>query len=253
VNALPLRVAVFLTILCALAAIDLTACRSRPPSGPPDAIEFESDLATVDGLRRVKNTRVRAIYMKPGARLGNYSEVLIDPFMVTYKRFVGSDRMGHPKKAYTLDASTEVRLRQTLREVLVEELGGSRSFRVAETPGPQVLRLQGWISDLVVGHPKGRDPRSVGEVYLGEMTLILDVRDSETAEPLARVAGRFVMQRGRSRGYPERTDWIDVKRIIRRWAARLLDALDELHELAESPSASGDPSALGSPPTASLP
>jgi hypothetical protein len=84
------------TLLCALAASVHTGCRSDPPA----AIEFESEAATVDGLHRVKGTPLQAIYVKPGARLHDCSEVMVDPFMISYERFVGLPDNRHPRRAY---------------------------------------------------------------------------------------------------------------------------------------------------------
>ncbi len=233
---LPSGVSTFslVTLLSVLAAG--LACRT----GPPAEIEFASEVATVDGLRPVQGTRVHTIYLKPGARLGEYSEILVDPFMISYKRFVGSESSRRRKRAYVLAAATEERLRQTLRELFIEELGESRFFRISDVRGPQVLRVQCRVADLVVRRVRGGGAGDLQEIHVGEMTLILDVRDSETAEALARVGSRFESRAGQTIGLSADASWDRVEHEVRRWAIRLRESLDALYELDAAASAPRD-------------
>jgi hypothetical protein len=72
------------------------------------------------------------------------------------------------------------------------------------------------------------------------MTLILDVRDSLTREPLARVADRRAIQPatgGAGRVYrstPVR-NWGEVRNRMHRWASLLREGLDYLKQLPEVP------------------
>jgi hypothetical protein len=77
-------------------------------------------------------------------------------------------------------------------------------------------------------------------VSAGEMTRILDVCDSQTGEPLARMAGRRAI-RPASVGpdslfysNPIRT-WGEVERRFRIWEGILREGLDELEDLPEVP------------------
>ena len=74
----------------------------------------------------------------------------------------------------------------------------------------------------------------------GEMTLMLDVRDSVTREPLARVADRRAIQpasAGPGRVYysnPVR-NWGEVRSRLQRWARLLREGLDHLKQVPEVP------------------
>jgi hypothetical protein len=103
-----------------------------------------------------------------------------------------------------------------------------------------VLRVSGHIVHLVVTAPPFRG----GEVNFvfdaGELTLILDVRDSESHEPLARIADRRAIRpEGTSIASVYRSgpvnNWGALREIFDRWARILREGLDELHTLPRVP------------------
>jgi hypothetical protein len=72
------------------------------------------------------------------------------------------------------------------------------------------------------------------------MTLILDVRDSLTREPLARIADRRAIQPASSGAgrvfYSNPTrNWGEVRDRMQRWASLLRQGLDYLKQLPEVP------------------
>jgi hypothetical protein len=216
----------------------VAAC-ANPPA-PIETIEFVPDSRTADGLYRMADTAYYAVYLKPGTRLGDYTKMIVDPFMVSYKRRASAERRGRqPAKALTLEADEEASLVAALQEAFVDEMARSRTLQVGDEPGRDVLRMQGRITDLVVEPSIPRDSFGPRELHFGEMMLILDVRDSETAEPLARVANRFVSDGEASvkiDGYLEQRQLVHE---VRRWAKPLREGLDELHALPPAPPAPG--------------
>jgi hypothetical protein len=72
------------------------------------------------------------------------------------------------------------------------------------------------------------------------MTLILDVRDSQSNAALARMADRRAVQAGGG-STPYRSDAVNntsaVRQLYRRWARQLREALDGLHQLPVIPEA----------------
>jgi len=228
-------------LLCALLAPFVLACGGRTP----EPIEFEPGAATPEGLRRVKREGPYVVYLKPGARIQEYSEILVDPFMISY--WSGFQPLGsEPPVIRTLDAETEAKLSGAMRDAFVKSMQRSRHFSMARDPGPRALRVQGWIYDLVVGESGGSNPRNV-PLCFAEISLILTVRGAETAQALALVAHRFEMVCD-SEGYLDTRNWTDVTRAMEPWARFLRDHLDELHELTAVPvpsAASGTPAANG--------
>jgi nucleotide-binding universal stress UspA family protein len=211
----------------ALAALALGGCRALAP--PPS--DHEPDAATGGGLRRAETEGDHVVYVMPGARLDRYSEVLVDPFMISYateRRPAGSE----PHPIRTLDRETEAKLADAMRRAFVHSLRRSRHFSVVEEPGPRALHVQGWIYDLVVGDPQ--EHRRELPICFAEMTLILTARSSETAQALALVAHRLGT-RCEPRRFLDALRWEDVTRALQPWARILSDHLDEVHEIGARP------------------
>ena len=212
--------------------------------GGPRPIRFESPAGrpdTADGLYRVRATRVAAAFVKPGARFSDYDGLLIDPVTVSYQRDAPAPRPRElARDHFELDPVLMDRLKRIFQESFEAQLSRSNAFAVVSEPGPGVLRVSGHIIDLSVQVPRFRG----GEVNLmlnaGAMTLLLDVRDSETGAPLARIADRRAI-RPHSAGVvnPYRSgpanNWAAVREIFQGWARILRAGLDELRQLPEIP------------------
>jgi len=187
--------------------------------------------ATADGLHRVRATRVGAAYLKPGASFAGYDAVLIAPVTIAYKRGAGGQE---------LDAAERERMQRMFQEAFQKQLGRSKSFTVVSEPGPAVLRVAGHIVDLVVTAPPFRGGEVDFVVDAGELTLILDVRDSESHEALARVADkRTIRPEGSSTTAIYRSgpvnNWGALREIFNSWAGLLRGGLDDLHTLPQVP------------------
>jgi hypothetical protein len=203
-------------LVATLAAVVLGACstRTRQPVEPGDAV----------GGARVEAQPM--VYAKPGVGLDRYSEIVVDPFMISYERQPRSTGFTavEAQRSLTLDPDDEVKFAGAARKAFVRSMRRSRHFSVVEEPGPQTLHVQGWVFDLVLAEPKLR--------YLpicdSEMTLTMTVRDAQTAEALAYVSHRFPM-RCAPREFLEDPEWGDVTRALQPWASRLRE---HLHGLA---------------------
>jgi hypothetical protein len=204
----------------------------------PRPVQYESGPATADGLYRVKSNDLGALFLDPGAEFGEYDGVLIDPVSLSYKRDRRrSSGLDTTRRVFELDDDTVARFQRIFQESFVRELGRSRSFAVVSEPGPGVLRVSGHIVDLDVRVPafKGGEVNFV--VDAGEMTLVLDVRDSLSGAPLARVADRRLIRppgAGNVGAYRSTAvnNWGAVRDIFSDWARILREGLDNLRELA---------------------
>jgi hypothetical protein len=193
-------------------------------ASPPRSIEYDSGgnvPDTADGLYRVRTTRVGAAFVKPGARLSDYDRVVIDPVTVSYR-------------------ATSDRLKRIFQESFERELARSQAFAVVSEAGPSALRVSGHIVNLAVDVPPRRGRERDFVLEAGEMTLILDVRDSQTGEPLARVADRRAIRPSSSNllgGYESNpvNNWGAVREIFADWARILRDGLDDLRALPVPP------------------
>jgi hypothetical protein len=211
-------------------AVTLSAC-----GGPPPPVQYESGgrmpATTADGLHRVRATRVGAAYLKPGASFAGYDAILIAPVTIAYQRGAG----GHE-----LDGEERERMERMFQEAFQKQLGRSKSFAVVSEPGPSVLRVAGHIVDLVVTAPPFRGGEVDFVMDAGELTLILDVRDSESHEALARVADkRAIRPEGSSTTSMYRSgpvnNWGALREIFDSWARLLRGGLDDLHTLPQVP------------------
>jgi len=205
-------------------------------AAPPPTVEYQAKgdgPDTADGLYRVRTRRVGAAFLKPGASLADYDSVLIDPVTVSYKL-----------SSSTLDAETMARFKRIFQEVFEGQLSRSQVFAVVSGPGPRALRVSGHIVNLVVTVPRFRAGETSFVLDSGEMTLVLDVRDSRTGEPLARIADRRLIRptsAGVVGGFQSNAvnNWGAVRDVFTEWARFLREGLDGLHELTFPPAPGG--------------
>lgn len=197
-------------------------------SPPPASVEFESEETTVDGLRLVETTNGHQTFLKPGIDMGKFDSILVDPFMISYT----NPREAPEGPVRTLDDGTEKHMIGLMRDMFIDQMRRTKGFEVVEEPGPRTIRVQGWLYDIVVEKPPREDPRNF-PLCFAEMRAILNVRHSETAEPLARVVDRVKLScaaRRHARFYS--AQWREVESAaLRPWATFLRNWLEELREL----------------------
>jgi len=220
---------------CAAALVLGLACATTPRP-----VEFQGGgdgPDTADGLYRVRTTQIAVAFLKPGADFARYDGVMIDPVTVSFKR--GS---------HALSADSVEQLESIFRDALARQLGRSNVYQVVSEPGAGTLRVSGHLVDLEVRAPDSSLRDMIFVMDAGEMTLLLNVADSQSGEPLARVADRRKIrpQSAGVTGMYESTpvnNWGAVREISDRWARVLREGLDDLHSLpvpaAPAPSAGG--------------
>ena len=208
----------------ALALALETGCASDPRP-----IEYEAKPATADGLYRVRSYRVSAAFVKPGADFSQYTGLVIDPVTLS--------------TTTPLDENSTDRLKKIFQEAFERQLGRSKVFAVVSKAGPDVLRVSGHIVNLSVDVPPYRGGEMNFVVTAGEMTLVLDVRDSRTGTPLARMADKRKIapsSAGLVSGYQSNAvnNWGAVREICNDWARLLRSGLDDLHQIPIPPAPS---------------
>ena len=225
--------------LLLLVVLGCAACAGQAPGG----IYYTSGKGAVtpDGLHRVNWEPFRTTYVKPGADLQRYNKVLVQEVTVSYKtppRRAGLNRDAIVPN-YALPDSAIASLKRYFHKAFVEELGKSQNFAVVEAPGPEVLLISGHIVNLQIKVPPERDQAVDETDYTtssGQMTLILDARDSKSGEPLVRVGQARAIQMGD--GWYE-SDPVSnsgaVRDMFRTWASDLRRELDKFHALPALP------------------
>lgn len=230
--------------LAAAATAGLVACAVGPRK-----MEYQLEgahLTTPDGLHRLKHWYFRNAYVRPGADLARYREVIIDPVSVAYKRPRSPARQASgrvERGTYALSAMAMESLKQKLHETLASEVRKSKVFAVTQQPAPDAIRIRAHIIDLVIYSPPYSGRANASTLFLtvrGMFILILDIRDSKTGEPLLRVGGRAAIKYDGPRAfYPSNhvSTAAAVRRLFHRTATRLRASLEAVHANAEIPPA----------------
>lgn len=135
---------------------------------------------------------------------------------------------------YFIDDKARAQFETLVADIFKEELQQIQRFELVDGPGPDVLMVAGGLLDVISYVPP--DPvGSRSEVYLssvGEATLVLELRDSETGTILARSIDRRAAESpgGTLQNSNNVSNSADVKRVVRRWAVRLREGLDGFFE-----------------------
>jgi Protein of unknown function (DUF3313) len=163
---------------------------------------------TADGLNRVDHSQMAKAWLKPGVDFSRYTKIMVKPVVVSFKNRV----------EYPLSAEQQQKLRDTVEKAFTKELG--KRFELTQTPGSDVLLLQGALADVESYIPP--DP-SIGRSAvilkrLGQATLVAELRDSMSGEALARTVDR----RELSYAFPQKSDSVfnlgEVEDAARDWA-----------------------------------
>ena len=163
-------------------------CAASPP---PVVYATGAGSVTGDGLHRVRWSQLGAEFVKPGAQLGGYDKVLLDPLTISTTPADEKQRMG-PYNQYKPTPAYLEGMQKVYQEMFSKQFG-SGGFSLVSEPGPGVLRIAGHVVDLVLTAPLDPEKDSTTYGYVrsfGDLTLLLDVRDATTGEPLLRTMDR---------------------------------------------------------------
>jgi len=207
-------------VLAAGLSVLLAACVISP--GPPDS--------TPDGLRKVMSTRVDSLYVAPGVSLARYQQVLLDKVDVAFK----SDWQARNPEVTTEDVEMiRYGAASVFREQFSNELAKG-GYSIANGPGADVLRVSASVVDLDIASAGAADPASRQYmVTTGNMSLVGELRDSQSGAMLARVADKT---RGRSQGdlkmSGQAAQTAEARAAFAAWGTYLREALDDARKAA---------------------
>jgi hypothetical protein len=146
-----------------------------------------------DGLEKTKVKGIDLVYVRPGATLASYNKVMLMPVEVQFHKDWDPQRTGSRMKLST-EERENIRsgVSKIVGEEFAEELQKGNGYPVVTAPGPDVLILRPSIINLYANAPDTMEPgRSrTYTVSAGEMTLVLEMFDSETRQVLARAIDR---------------------------------------------------------------
>jgi hypothetical protein len=133
-----------------------------------------------DGLHKVDHVVAGTMYMKPDYTFGSYHTYLLGKTLVTFAQ-----------DSPILDESAENDLTETFEGVVREVIRRTGRQEVSE-PGPCVALVTLALVDLDLLDRKdmSRGTGSSGVDSLGSVTLVMEIRDSHTRQPLLRYGQR---------------------------------------------------------------
>ena len=184
-----------------------------------------------DGLHLMKDTKLRVVYMKPGANLDEYDKVAL---LACYVAFQKDWQRNYNNETASLMNRISDKDMKKIRDKLAEQFNKvftevltKGGHQMVTDGGSGVLIVQPAIVNLEITAP---DTMSPGEATFsanaGQMTLYMQLHDGKTGDIIARVidpeavGGNFAQIRNSV------TNMADANRVLRRWATILSDHLE---------------------------
>lgn len=203
-------------VLVSLMALLLAACAATTKPGFP--------AQSPDGLQLVPDTKLAAVYMKPGANLSQYSKIAL---LETYVSFAKNWQRDYNEEA-TFENQVTDKDMQTIRTKVAEEFNREMT-RVLTADGRQlvtsggdgVLILRPAIVNLQITAPDLMTP-GMEQTFVasaGSMTLYLELLDGKTGDLIARVIDpEAADDAGMAQVSNAVTNTADFDRVVQRWA-----------------------------------
>lgn len=223
-----------------LVILTMLGCAGSRTQQPTIATGPEAEI-TADGLHRLDGSGFQLAWVKPDVEFADYKTIMLASPDVTYKR-TPRRRSGGSTAApnYALGDVKMAKFKSELVESLQKEFDRSEFYDVVDTPGADTLLIKPSIIDLVVLVPTEERPASerTFSTSTAVMTLVMELRDAQSGEVLARIAERREARAPGANGTTTLTwsssvnDAAAIRTMFKRWARILREHLDLVQELA---------------------
>jgi hypothetical protein len=185
-----------------------------------------------DGLHLLPDTKVRAVYAKPGAELDQYDKVyLLECYVAFRKNWQREHNEQVPFDQRVSDRDMKKirdELAKEFNKVFTDVLSTKGGHQVVTQGGDGVLILRPAIINLDVTAPDIMSP-GMSQTYVasaGSMTLYLELYDGKTGDIIMRIIDPEAAENaGLAEMASGVTNRADADRILRRWAELLNDHL----------------------------
>lgn len=215
------RIPSFRLVLLVFVATAASACGPQPTQSKPIG------EVNIEGLQQVPARNFEAAFLRPGVTFADYSKLMVKELELAFRT---PDR---EQNQFPLGEDQKTRFRAEMATAFGEELGKLQNVEIVTEPGPDVLALHVRVQDIVARAP-GRRVGGAGRAgfaleTVGELTLVLELRDSESDEVLVRVFDRQAVEGAAMvSGDSVVSTWQGVERLVGRWASRAREGLDRL-------------------------
>jgi hypothetical protein len=145
-----------------------------------------SEDVTEDGLVRVPSSRKITVYRAPDVPFHRYQRIVIAPIPVVFRKTWL--RQNHEMKPQEIDQLKE-EFAQAFREELVDELVERGGYELAETPGPDTLRIEPYVLNVNIVAPQASaEARSHTYLRTGNsMKVAVELRDASSTVIVGRI------------------------------------------------------------------
>ena len=193
---------------------------------------------TADGLVRVQKSVADAAWVKPDFDLTPYTKLMIVSGGVSFKKVkpVSSFQARQGASEFPISPEAQQMFKDIMKEEFTRELSKLKRYQIVDKPGPDVLMLVGGVIDVVSSVPNDVDSAAFGRggVYLtsvGQATLVIELRDSESNEVLGRAADRRAAESPFAFEVNKVTAWTEVHRLAQAWASLLRQRLEDIEKV----------------------
>ena len=205
---------------------------------PPPSIQQGPDAETTfDGLVRIDNSRFANAWIDPDVDLSQYDKIMAGDAVFEFRAVKKTTSLTTARRAneseFWISDENKESLIEIVSEAFRKELEKSEHFTVADAPGPDVLIIVGGLHDIVSRVPPDMIGR--GDIYLssvGEATLVIELKDSLSGETIYRAIDRRAAERAGDQMMVSNTvtSRSEVRRLAQRWATRMREGLDSVHD-----------------------
>ena len=197
----------------------LAGCAPQPTEPVP------AGVTNYEGLERVSSRYFDVALLRPGVSFADYRRVIVQAPELAFRT---PDRS---LQQFPLDEDQKTRFRDMLQAKFDAEMARSTTLQPTDSAGAGVLDLHVRVQDILATVP----PRTVAQSgrgglalqALGEATLVIELRDAQSEETLARVFDRRAVEGvAMFREDAPITRWEDVEKLCERWARTVRERLD---------------------------
>ena len=199
----------------------------------PAHAEDDPSKVSFDNLKRIEDARVAVAYIDPKADFSVFQRVaILDPLVAFRSNWQRDQNRNRSRRVSARDMERiKADVAALFKDVFTEALEANNGFEIVDETGHDVLILRPAIIDLDITAP---DTMSAGRsrsftASAGAATLYVELFDSVSGQIIGRAADRrTARQAGGMMTWSNRvTNTSEARRMIRRWANKLREFLDE--------------------------